>query len=47
MTTSDENTAENTAAAGNAGVLAGYRILDFGWVLAGAIPGMVLADLGG
>ena len=33
-------------AAANPGVLAGYRVLDFGWVLAGAIPGMVLADLG-
>ncbi len=29
-----------------AGPLAGYRVLDFGWVLAGAIPGMVLADMG-
>ena len=28
------------------GPLSGYRILDFGWVLAGAIPGMVLADMG-
>ena len=28
------------------GPLARYRVLDFGWVLAGAIPGMVLADLG-
>ena len=28
------------------GPLAGYRVLDFGWVLAGAIPGMVLADMG-
>ena len=26
--------------------MAGYRVLDFGWVLAGAIPGMVLADMG-
>ena len=33
-------------AAAKPGVLAGYRVLDFGWVLAGAIPGMVLADLG-
>ena len=31
---------------GNDGVLAGCRVLDFGWVLAGAIPGMVLADMG-
>jgi benzylsuccinate CoA-transferase BbsF subunit len=28
------------------GVLNGYRVLDFGWVLAGALPGMVLADMG-
>ena len=28
------------------GPLKGYRVLDFGWVLAGAIPGMILADLG-
>ena len=28
------------------GPLTGYRVLDFGWVLAGAIPGMVLADMG-
>ena len=33
---------QNTAA----GPLSGYRVLDFGWVLAGAIPGMVLADMG-
>ena len=31
---------------GSHGPLAGYRVLDFGWVLAGAIPGMVLADMG-
>ena len=30
----------------NTGPLAGHRVLDFGWVLAGAIPGMVLADMG-
>ena len=30
----------------NPGVLSGYRVLDFGWVLAGALPGMVLADMG-
>lgn len=30
----------------NRGPLHGYRVLDFGWVLAGAIPGMVLADMG-
>ena len=29
-----------------AGPLSGYRVLDFGWVLAGALPGMVLADMG-
>ena len=29
-----------------AGPLAGYRVLDFGWVLAGALPGMILADMG-
>ena len=28
------------------GPLAGCRVLDFGWVLAGAIPGMILADMG-
>ena len=26
--------------------LHGYRVLDFGWVLAGAVPGMILADMG-
>jgi benzylsuccinate CoA-transferase BbsF subunit len=30
----------------NPGPLDGYRVLDFGWVLAGAIPGMVMADMG-
>ena len=38
------NTPENPPT--NDGVLSGYRVLDFGWVLAGAIPGMVLADMG-
>ena len=28
------------------GPLDGIRVLDFGWVLAGAIPGMILADMG-
>ncbi len=28
------------------GPLNGYRVLDFGWVLAGAVPGMILADMG-
>ena len=28
------------------GSLDGYRVLDFGWVLAGAVPGMILADMG-
>ena len=37
---------DGNAASANAGVLAGFRVLDFGWVLAGALPGMVLADLG-
>ncbi len=36
----------NDAGVTNPGALAGYRVLDFGWVLAGAIPGMVLADMG-
>jgi len=29
-----------------AGPLEKYRVLDFGWVLAGALPGMILADMG-
>ena len=37
---------DGNATAANEGVLAGFRVLDFGWVLAGALPGMVLADLG-
>ncbi|MCY4417300.1 MAG: CoA transferase [Chloroflexi bacterium] len=36
----------NDSGVTNPGALAGYRVLDFGWVLAGAIPGMVLADMG-
>ena len=28
------------------GPLYGYRVIDFGWVLAGAVPGMILADMG-
>ena len=28
------------------GPLNGCRVLDFGWVLAGAVPGMILADMG-
>ena len=31
---------------GQPGPLNGYRVLDFGWVLAGAVPGMILADMG-
>ncbi len=38
MTQNNQNAAQ--------GPLDGYRILDFGWVLAGALPGMVLADMG-
>ena len=33
-------------AAERPGPLSGYRVLDFGWVLAGAVPGMILADMG-
>ena len=29
-----------------AGPLKRYRVLDFGWVLAGALPGMIMADMG-
>ena len=38
--------ASNSNRDANGGALAGYRVLDFGWVLAGAIPGMALADMG-
>ncbi len=34
------------ADSGQPGPLTGYRVLDFGWVLAGAVPGMILADMG-
>ena len=37
---------ESAAESTRSGPLQGYRVLDFGWVLAGAIPGMVLADMG-
>ena len=40
------NQTTNDARSANPGALDGYRVLDFGWVLAGAIPGMVLADMG-
>ena len=30
----------------HSGPLDGRRVLDFGWVLAGAVPGMILADMG-
>ena len=28
------------------GPLRNYRVLAFGWVLAGTVPGMILADMG-
>ena len=46
MTASDANSNGDGVPSGGAGVLSGYRVLDFGWVLAGAIPGMALADMG-
>ncbi len=43
--TTTENSPANPASETD-GALAGYRVLDFGWVLAGALPGMILADMG-
>jgi benzylsuccinate CoA-transferase BbsF subunit len=37
---------ENRASADHARPLAGIRVVDFGWVWAGAVPGHVLADMG-
>lgn len=37
---------ENRAPADHARPLAGIRVVDFGWVWAGAVPGHVLADMG-
>jgi benzylsuccinate CoA-transferase BbsF subunit len=37
---------ENNPAPENTGPLAGIRVLDFGWVWAGALPGQILAFLG-
>ena len=42
----EESTAHIQQQSVDRGPLDGYRVLDFGWVLAGAIPGMVLADMG-
>lgn len=36
----------SAAAAASPGAPVGYRVLDFGWARVGAIPGMVLADMG-
>ena len=46
MTTTTDHPLPENARRPSHGVLAGYRALDFGWVLAGAIPGMILADMG-
>ena len=40
------STGPSAAPPDHPGPLRGYRVLDFGWVLAGALPGMVLADMG-
>lgn len=37
---------ENRASADHVRPLAGLRVVDFGWVWAGAVPGHILADLG-
>ena len=42
----DESAAPKQQQPVEPGPLDGYRVLDFGWVLAGAIPGMVMADMG-
>ncbi len=42
----EPSNSNNKSAEARPGVLNGYRVLDFGWVLAGALPGMVLADMG-
>ncbi len=40
------HTKENRALGGHIRPLAGLRVVDFGWVWAGAVPGHILADLG-
>ena len=42
----EQTNSSDSDAPAQPGVLSGYRVLDFGWVLAGALPGMVLADMG-
>ena len=42
----EQSNGNRSDAGDQTGVLNGYRVLDFGWVLAGALPGMVLADMG-